>query len=272
MRKLNTPGLILVALGLFLFVNPFGLATVMVDTAAPTASGSNPANGQFVLTLSSVSITLADSVSGVSTCSFWNSQTGITTGLVRQSGTAASGVWGGTISQPTAGWTKNTAINFKFTYTDTVGNQGTTTGTFIVSQLSGHWTITDGTTAYNSDSNWNNIVFNTGALTVKFTETAGDATTCTGTYTQTSGGSQSGSITMTKSGDVWTGTVNFANGVYSLNLSASDGVNSPITASIINIGGNSENPSMFTTAQLLGICSMVLGTGLIVAPKKKWKK
>ena len=208
-------------------------ATVTVDTTAPTFSHSAPVRDGTYGNLDKIWIIAQDETSGVRIVSFWDSHTDSMRSLSLESGDKFDGVWSTQLSD----WPKEVWISFRFTALDWNYNEKTYAGDFMMLNLGGYWMVTDGVSSYRSDTNWNDIKFASGSLAFKFHETSGAAVTATVKYTQTEGGSASGSVEMDrKSMSLWEGSHSFGDGVYNIEMAASDGFNAPIAASIIQIG------------------------------------
>ena len=248
-------GVLVVLIG---FTQPWLYAAVTVDSKAPTFSQSAPVNDLAYGSLDKIWIMAQDETSGVATVTFWDSHTDTTRSLSLESGDKFDGVWSTQLSD----WPKNVWINFKFTAQDWNYNEKTYVGAFMMLNLGGYWEVTDGVSSYRSDTNWNDIKFASGSLAFKFHETSGAAVTATVKYTQTRGGDATGSVTMTrKSMTLWEGSHSFTDGVYNIEMAASDGVNAPITASIIQIG----DVSAFSIIQmgLIALGSLLALVGIV---------
>ena len=129
--------------------------------------------------------------------------------------------------------------------------------------LGGYWMVTDGVSSYRSDTNWDDIRFASGSLTFKFHETSGNAVTVTVKYTQTGGGSASGSVEMDRTSlSLWEGSHSFGDGVYNIEMAASDGFNAPIAASIIQIGAVA--PFSVVQMSLLALGGFIVLAGLYI--------
>ena len=231
MDRSNTLLIVGVILALLGVAQPFLYATVTVDSTPPTKSASAPVEQGNYGSLSKVVINVRDATSGVATVSFWDDHTGSTVPLALESGTRFDGVWSKAVS---TSWPKDTWIGFRFTVTDYHYNFLEYVGNFQILNLDGYWEVTDGTDSFRSDSpDWNDIRFSQGTLTFRFHEDMGDAHVATVTYS----GAASGSVDMGRLDmDTWEGSHSFGDGVYNIEMTASDGINAPITASIIQIG------------------------------------
>ena len=239
-------------------------ATVTVDTTPPTIGEIRVPNTQGTYgDLTKVTLRVKDDTSGVSTVTFMDDHTGKVWALELESGNKFDGVWSKEISES---YPKDAWIGFHFKATDWNYNEKAFDGDFMLLNLGGYWEVSDGEAIFRSDAvNWNNVRFRTGDLTFRFHETSGDAASVTVEYTQARGGDATGSVTMTRiDADNFEGSHSFPDGVYNIEMVASDGFNAPITASIIQIG----DVSFFSLTQMavitLGIL-MVL-SGLYIRP------
>ena len=236
----------LIILGVILAVNPHILATIIIDTKPPERVDSMPINQGGYGQITEIWIRVKDPVSGVASAAFWDSYTGQTRGLTLSQGDRYDGVWKASISG--VKWPVNQWISFKFLVDDYAGNRLTYAGDFKILSLKGYWEVTDGVNTYRSDLNWDNIVFKSNTLTFRFHETQGHAVEVSVTYTQVRGGSATGSVEMRRvSVDLWEGTETFQDGVYDVEMTASDGVSEPIVASIVVVG----NPEGSLISRLL---------------------
>jgi len=233
-------------------------ATVTVDTTAPTFSHSAPVRDGTYGNLDKIWIIATDATSGVRIVSFWDSHTDSMRSLSLESGDKFDGVWSTQLSD----WPKDVWISFRFTALDWNYNEKTYAGDFMMLNLGGYWEVTDGVSSYRSDTNWNDIKFGTGSLTFKFHETSGDAATVTVKYTQTRGGDATGFVEMDRiSMSLWEGSHSFTDGVYTIEMAASDGFNAPITASIIQIGDVS--PFSIIQMSLIALGSLIALIGVV---------
>jgi len=248
--------------GLVMVVQPqlFGQAIAYIDGTAPTLSSPIPINQGTYGSIETISIRARDSVTGVKSVTFSDSYTGETRALTRTSGTINDGIW--TVTAPP--FPINQWISYEFAAKDYNGNEETYRADFKLVALKGYWIVTDGTSSYRSDQDdFDNIRLTGSTLTFKFIETEGDAVTCTVSYTQVVGGTETGTVTMTSNAGYWEGTKTFTDGKYQIEMSASDGTTAPITAAIIPVGTQIPTVSL---AQITG------GVFMTVAAIYVWKQ
>jgi len=258
--------ILLIAIGAFLAINPNALATIVIDTTPPMRIDSVPINQGGYGQITEIWIKVKDPVSGVASVAFWDSYTGQTRGLTLSQGDIYEGIWKASVSG--VKWPVDQWISFKFLVDDYAGNRLTYAGDFRILNLKGYWEVTDGVNTYRSDLNWDNIVFKSNTLTFRFHETQGDAVEVSVTYTQIRGGSAVGSVKMERVGiDLWEGTKTFQDGVYNIQMVASDGVSEPIVASIIAVGNPEGSPmaKVFSGSNLYRFVGLaMIGVGLLL--------
>lgn len=137
-------------------------------------------------------------------------------------------------------------------------------GFYVTTQLVGEWSINGQPISHATQTIW----FGVNVLTFKFTQASGiTATSVTVTATKT--GSNPVSITMTRVGGVWTGIGTFADGVWQMTLTATDGTYTNTLSIVGQVSSGAAPPS--TTLLIIIICIVVAVAAVYYVAKKREK-
>ena len=224
---MNRLSALLILLGLLILALDgfYLLATVVIDTAPPIRVASTPMDGSTYASLSEVSIRLRDETTEVAWVHY-NDTSGIDVDLILKSGDPSDGLWAVAISTPPPG-----VYSFQYAYRDLAGNTAVYKGSYrIYTQLKGVWYINGMEVTPDSK-----IISDTRTIRFKFVKTSGiddRYITCTASIEGLA------TVTLDYVGSsTWEASYTFPrDGLYTVELKASDGIGEPVTLTLVQIG------------------------------------